>query len=81
MEEHNNGFIKYSERESLLPQEEILDFESSKSSLTIAVPAETSFQECRIPLAPQAVGLLVGIGRNGFGGLQANQSHWCRKCN
>ena len=62
MAEHTNGFYKYSERENLMPQEEILDFDRKKSNLTIAVPDESSFQECRIPLVPQAVGLLVANG-------------------
>ncbi len=57
-----NGFLKYSDGEKLLPQEEILDFDVKKSNLTIGVPREISFQECRIPLAPQAVGLLVANG-------------------
>ncbi|MCB0805934.1 MAG: alanine dehydrogenase [Bacteroidales bacterium] len=62
MVDYNNGFLNFSEREKLVPQEEILDINREKSTLTIAVPAETSFQECRIPLAPQAVGLLVANG-------------------
>ena len=45
-----------------MPKEEILDFNVRKSSLTIGIPGETSFQECRVPLAPQAVGLLVANG-------------------
>ena len=57
-----NGFIKYSESENLLPQEEILDFDTKRSDLSIGVPKETYFQENRIPLAPQAVGLLVANG-------------------
>ncbi|MCD4695714.1 MAG: alanine dehydrogenase [Bacteroidales bacterium] len=61
MSEHN-GYVKYSENEKLLPQEETLDFGTKNSDLSIGVPRETFFQECRIPLAPQAVGLLVANG-------------------
>lgn len=62
MNVEHNGFIKFSESEKLMPQEETLDINQKNSSLTIAVPAETSFQECRMPLVPQAVGLLVANG-------------------
>lgn len=55
-------FLKFSNSEKLMPQEEILDFDVKKSQLTIGIPNEISFQECRIPLAPQAVGVLVGNG-------------------
>ncbi|MCF8369902.1 MAG: alanine dehydrogenase [Bacteroidales bacterium] len=61
MSEHN-GYLKYSEGEKLLPQEETLDIGTKNSSLMIGVPREIFFQECRIPLAPQAVGLLVANG-------------------
>lgn len=57
-----HGFLKYSEGEQLLPQEEILDFDIKKSKLTIGIPRENAFQECRIPLAPQSAGLLVANG-------------------
>ena len=56
------GFLKFSEGDQLLPQEEILDFDVKKSRLTIGIPAESSYQECRTPLAPQAAGLLVANG-------------------
>jgi len=56
------GFLKYSDGEKLMPQEEVLDFDLRKSNLTIGIPCESSFQECRIPLAPQAAGLLVANG-------------------
>jgi alanine dehydrogenase len=57
-----HGFLKFSEGDQLLPQEEILDFDVKKSRLTIGIPAESSYQECRTPLAPQAAGLLVANG-------------------
>jgi alanine dehydrogenase len=46
----------------LLPQEEMLEVASKKGSLFIGVPKETSFQERRVALVPEAVGLLVANG-------------------
>ncbi len=57
-----HGFLKFSENENLLPQEEMLDFDVKKSRLSIGIPLEDSYQECRVPLAPQAAGLLVANG-------------------
>ncbi|MEZ5197487.1 MAG: hypothetical protein R2764_14155 [Bacteroidales bacterium] len=62
MNTEQNGFIKFSEGGKLMPQEEILDFNARHSSLTIGVPREMSYQESRIPLVPQSVGLLVANG-------------------
>lgn len=45
-----------------LPQEEMLEVRKKKSSLFIGIPKETSFQENRVPLTPDAVQLLVGRG-------------------
>ncbi len=57
-----NGFVKFKQAENLLPQEEILEVHRNKSNLTIGVPKETSFQECRVPLVPLSVGLLIAEG-------------------
>ncbi len=46
----------------LMPQEERLELGKKKSSLFIGIPKETSFQENRIPLVPDAVALLVNNG-------------------
>ena len=46
----------------LLPQEETLEIPRQKSSLTIGVPKEISFQENRVSLVPDAVALLVANG-------------------
>ena len=61
MNEHS-GLLKFSEGEKLLPQEEILELDYKKSKITIGIPKESSFQECRIPLVPKSVGLLVANG-------------------
>lgn len=48
----------------LMPQEEMLEIARKKSSLYIGIPKETSFQENRVPLVPDAVGLLVANGHD-----------------
>lgn len=47
-----------------MPQEEMLEIARKKSSLQIGIPKETSMQEKRIPLVPDAVGLLVNNGHD-----------------
>lgn len=46
----------------LMPQEEMLEVRKQKKNITIGVPRETSFQENRIALVPEAVGLLAQNG-------------------
>lgn len=46
----------------LLPQEEMLEVSSRFSSLYIGIPREISFQENRVALVPDAVGVLVNNG-------------------
>ncbi|MBI3501216.1 MAG: alanine dehydrogenase [Bacteroidetes bacterium] len=46
----------------LLPQEEMLEVGTKKSSLYIGIPREISFQENRVALVPDAVGVLVNNG-------------------
>lgn len=47
---------------SLLPQEEILAIGKKKGSLTIGIPKETTYQENRVALNPEAVQFLVSNG-------------------
>jgi alanine dehydrogenase len=47
---------------SLLPKEEMLEIAKKKGSLFIGIPKETSFQERRVALVPEAVSLLVSNG-------------------
>lgn len=47
---------------ALMPQEETLELGRKKSKLYIGIPKETSFQENRVPLLPDAVSLLVNNG-------------------
>ncbi|MCD4745615.1 MAG: alanine dehydrogenase [Bacteroidales bacterium] len=56
------AYIKFSNAEKLMPQEEVLEINKQKSTLTVGIPNETSFQENRVSLVPRAVGLLVANG-------------------
>jgi alanine dehydrogenase len=46
----------------LMPQEEMLEVGRKKKSLYIGIPKETSYQETRVALTPQAVEMLVNNG-------------------
>jgi alanine dehydrogenase len=46
----------------MVPQEEMLEIGRKKKSLYIGIPRETSFQENRVALVPDAVALLVSNG-------------------
>jgi len=50
------------EQGSLLPKAEMLEVQRKKGKLVIGIPKETSFQEKRVALVPEAVGLLVANG-------------------
>jgi alanine dehydrogenase len=54
--------IRFSRAEELMPQEEMLAVKQQKSVLTVGIPKESSNQERRISLVPEAVGLLVQNG-------------------
>jgi len=47
---------------AISPQEETLEIARKKGSLFIGIPKETSFQENRVALVPEAVSLLVANG-------------------
>lgn len=48
----------------ILPQESMLEVKKHKHQLFIGIPKETSFQENRIALVPEAVALLVNNGHH-----------------
>lgn len=48
--------------QGFMPQEEMLEVARKKSKLQIGIPKETSIQETRIPLVPDAVAVLVSNG-------------------
>jgi len=54
--------MHFSEKESLLPQEELLEKTPSKHNLVIGIPKEVSLNENRVALVPDAVHLLVENG-------------------
>ena len=59
----NPDLLKALIKESgLLPQLEMLEIKKKKGSLHIGIPKETTFQERRVSLAPEAVSLLVSNG-------------------
>jgi len=47
---------------ALSPKEEMLEVAKKRHHLTIGIPKETSFQERRVALVPESVGLLVNNG-------------------
>ena len=49
-------------REQLLPKEETLEISKEKGALFIGIPKETSFQEKRVCLTPDAVSALTSNG-------------------
>ncbi|WGK64408.1 alanine dehydrogenase [Croceiramulus getboli] len=49
-------------KEQLLPQEETLEIERKKGELFIGIPKETSFQEKRVCLTPDAVAAITAHG-------------------
>jgi alanine dehydrogenase len=58
------GLPGFSELGRLLPQEEMLEVVHQRSALQIGIPKETTFQETRVALVPEAVSLLVSNGHN-----------------
>jgi alanine dehydrogenase len=49
---------------NILPMEEMLEISKKKGSLMIGIPKESSFQEKRVALVPEAVSFLVANGHN-----------------
>ncbi|MBU0487921.1 MAG: alanine dehydrogenase [Bacteroidetes bacterium] len=56
------GLVQFNKEGKLLPLEETLEVNKQKSQLRIGVPKETSYQENRVALVPDAVNLLVQNG-------------------
>jgi len=55
-------YIIFGKGGQVLPQEEMLEIRKRKSSLRIGIPRETTFQENRVALAPEAVAVLANNG-------------------
>ncbi|MFM8433205.1 MAG: alanine dehydrogenase [Bacteroidota bacterium] len=60
-EQHTPGLSRLTSS-MLLPQEQMLEVKKQERKLFIGIPKETSFQENRIPLIPDAVAQLVNSG-------------------
>ncbi|NND94896.1 MAG: alanine dehydrogenase [Flavobacteriales bacterium] len=62
MENSGKAMRALAQEAMLMPQEEMLEVGRKKSSLYIGIPKETSYQETRVALTPQAVEMLVNNG-------------------
>ncbi|MFO7997416.1 MAG: alanine dehydrogenase [Bacteroidales bacterium] len=62
MERSGKNFVLFSHGGQYMPQEEMLEVRKKKDNLVIGIPRETTYQENRIALAPEAVAVLVQNG-------------------
>lgn len=62
MNQEKQQFVSFAASSGMLPKEEMLEVARKKSFLTIGIPRDHSLLENRIPLVPNAVGLLVKSG-------------------
>lgn len=60
--QEQESIYNFSGAEGLMPKEETLEVSRRRSHICIGVPKEIHYQEKRIPLVPQGVGLLVANG-------------------
>ncbi len=61
MNQMKNG-ISQMQKGEMMPKEEMLEIRKKRKSLTIAIPRENTFQENRVALVPDSVGLVVQNG-------------------
>lgn len=57
-----SDIMKQLAKSGLLPQEETLEIRTRDSKLFIGIPKETAYQEKRVALVPESVGLLINNG-------------------
>ncbi|HPD52871.1 MAG: alanine dehydrogenase [Bacteroidota bacterium] len=62
MSEHSRSGISRLAASALMPQEAMVEVHKQEKKLLIGIPKETSFQENRIPLVPEAVAQLTANG-------------------
>jgi alanine dehydrogenase len=62
MERSGKDYVLFSHGGQYMPQEEMLEVRKRKHNLVIGIPRETTYQENRIALAPEAVAVLVQNG-------------------
>jgi len=63
MNDESKGFLKLTNIDQLMPQEEMLESVPQKSKIVIGLPKESSDNENRISLVPEAVQQLVDSGQ------------------
>ncbi|TDN89263.1 alanine dehydrogenase [Salegentibacter sp. 24] len=63
-------------KEQLIPQEETLEIYKNKGKLFIGIPKETSYQEKRICLSPDAVAAITAHGHRVL--IESNAGKWAR---
>ena len=64
LEKQPTGIQSLAASAASMPKEAMLEIRKQQKQLFIGVPKETSFQEHRIPLVPDSVGLLVNNGHD-----------------
>lgn len=62
MDQKKEAIRALAQEAAMLPQEEMLEISRRHEQLTIGIPRESSFQEKRVALIPEAVALLVAHG-------------------
>ncbi len=76
MEPEKKQFFPFTASGSMLPKEEMLEVARQKSNLTIGIPRDHSRIENRIPLVPNAVGMLVKHGHRVLLETEAGKRAW-----
>ncbi len=62
MRQNPDDYIKFSKAWHFGPQEEMLEVKKKKNNLIIGIPLETTYDENRVALAPEAAALLCKNG-------------------
>ncbi len=62
MEQSGSDYVKFSKSWHFSPQEETLEVKKKKNNLVIGIPVETTYDENRVALAPEAAALLTQNG-------------------
>jgi alanine dehydrogenase len=76
MNQEKKQFMSFTASSGMLPKEEMLEVARRKSFLTIGIPRDHSGIENRIPLVPNAVGLLVKSGHRVLIETEAGKRAW-----
>lgn len=76
MNQDKKQFVSFTATGGMLPKEEMLEVARKKSSLTIGIPRDHSRLENRIPLVPNAVGMLIKHGHRVLIESEAGKRAW-----